>query len=226
MRNKANKQITMVTSSVDHERQSAKRPMFPTSLMGFLVSVFSKDVITHVSSSPMTLNNINDEHSQRLTLENILGRVTPLGFKVISKTASDNITADSRLVNVPGFEQDLIEIAEGLGNKVAGSFDHTTKQEIYPEPIFDKIMFGNGTEISIDGDHVINRCIFKDSQSNHDCNTMSVFISSSEYYNRVLSERYLNLNLIFSIILIKSLRSRVTMTHVVTHSCLRVKAQF
>jgi len=145
----------------------------------------------------MTLNNINNEYRQRLTLESILGRVTPLGFKVIAKTTSDNITEDSKLVNVPGFEQDLIEIAEGLGNNVVVSSDLTTAQGIYPEPIFDKIMFSNGTDISIDGDYVIDRSISKDSQSDHDCNTMSVFIRLSDPIGTILkSESHIQYNLV------------------------------
>jgi predicted HAD superfamily Cof-like phosphohydrolase len=198
MQTKAYNQILqLATSPVPHVKRMAKALLSPSRTMESMLRAWHLGMGAHVRDTPTTLNLKDVERRLRLTLEEFLELVKHSGFTVISNTTGEEITKDLRLVPVPGEEQNLIEIADGLGDIIVVCLGHAAEHGIYLEPVFNEIMFSNGTKISIDGVKRINRYV--DSETGLDCNVddpRAVLLSPSDPVGKILKpESYIKADL-------------------------------
>jgi predicted HAD superfamily Cof-like phosphohydrolase len=198
MQTKAYNQIvTMTTSVVPEVKRMAKALLSPKRTMESMLRAWHLGMGAAVRDTPTTLPIKDVERRLRLTLEEFLELVKYSGFTVIDNITGEEITRDLRLVPVPGVEQDLVEIYDGLNDIIVVCLGHAAEHGMFLEPGFAEVMFSNGTKISIDGVKRINRYI--DSETGLDCNVddpRAVLMSPSDPVGKILKpETYIKADL-------------------------------
>jgi predicted HAD superfamily Cof-like phosphohydrolase len=162
-----------------------------------MVRSWHKGLGISVKDSPRPLSDGDTESRLKLTFDEYLELVVHSGFTIISKSTGEDITKDLKLVKVPGKEQDLVGIYDGLNDIVVSTLGHAAEHGMILEPGFTEVMFSNGTKISIDGKKIVNRYIDRD--TGLDCDSTdpkAVLLSPNEPVGKILKpESYIKADL-------------------------------
>lgn len=191
MKTEAFKQIVQLADSeVDKVRNMARALLSPHRTMESMLREWHRGMGAAVRDTPTTLPLHDVERRLRLTLEEFLELVSHSGFTIVSKTTGEDITDDLKLVSVPGKEQDLVEINDGLCDIIVVCLGHAAEHGMLIEPSYTEVMFSNGTKISIDGIKIINRYV--DSETSLDCDAdapNAVLLSPSDPVGKILKPK-------------------------------------